>query len=86
MTETIPNWLQQRYALLYKNYKDKEFTFQEAMKTIKEDDKVYMGMILSELRKAGWLKVEINPDDARRRIYQLIMPDKVMEKMEIKIG
>ncbi len=81
MAETIPNWLMQRYAILFRKYKNKEFTFQEAMKTIKENDKIYMSMVLSELRKAGWLEIKINPDDARKRIYKLILPELVIEKI-----
>ncbi|KKW19086.1 MAG: hypothetical protein UY63_C0022G0005 [Parcubacteria group bacterium GW2011_GWA2_51_10] len=85
MADTIPNWVLQRYAILFRKYKDKEFTFKEAMTAIKEDDKVYASMVLSELRKAGWLEIKINPDDARRRIYTLIMPEEVMENIKVTI-
>ena len=82
MAETIPNWLLQRYAMLFRKYEDGEFSFQEAMKTLKEDDKVYASMVLSELRKAGWLVLKIHPDDARKRIYNLVMPDVAIKKIE----
>ena len=85
MAETIPNWLLQRYAVLYRKYKDKEFTFKEAMKTIKEDDKVYASMVLSELRKSGWIEIKINPDDARKRIYKLVMPEVAIENIKLTI-
>jgi len=85
MTETIANWLLQRYAVLFRKYKDKEFTFKEAMKVIKEEDKVYASMVLSELRKAGWLEIKINPTDARKRIYNLIMPEKAIENIKLTI-
>lgn len=85
MAETIPNWLLQRYAILFRKFREKEFTFNEAMKAIKEDDKVYASMVLSELRKAGWLVIKINPDDARRRIYTLVMPEVAIENIKVTI-
>ena len=85
MAETIPNWVLQRYAVLFRKYKDKEFTFKEAMKTIKEDDKVYASMVLSELRKAGWLQIKISQEDARKRIYNLVMPDVAIENIKLTI-
>lgn len=85
MAETIPNWLLQRYAILFRKYRDKEFTFKEAMKSIKEQDKVYASMVLSELRKAGWIEIKINPDDARKRIYKLIMPEVAIENIKVTI-
>ena len=84
MADTIPKWIMERYAALYKKYKEGDFTFQEAMKTVKEDDKVYMSMVLSELRKSGWLEIKINPDDARKRIYKLFSPESVVQKIELK--
>lgn len=81
MADAIPRWLMERYAMLLRKHKDNEFTFQEAMETIKEDDKIYMSMVLSELRKAGWLTIKINPDDARKRIYKLILPQEAIEKI-----
>ena len=35
-------------------------------------------VFLSELRKAGWLKVELDPDDARKRFYKLIGKEKII--------
>lgn len=85
MAETIPNWLLQRYAVLYRKYKDKEFIFKDAMKAIKENDKIYASMVLSELRKAGWLEIKIDPSDARKRIYHLVMPDVAIENIKLTI-
>ena len=85
MAKTIPNWLLQRYAVLFRKYRNKEFTFKEAMKVIKEEDKVYASMVLSELRKAGWLEIKINPEDARKRIYNLIMPETAIENIKLTI-
>lgn len=72
MVELIAKWLFEKYSQLFVKYTTKEFTFQEAMKILHEDDKAYMSLILSELRKAGWLQIKIDQQDARRRIYNLI--------------
>lgn len=82
MAEPIPRWLMEKYAVLYRNYKDKSFTFKDAMKTLKEKDKVYISLALSEMRKSGWLTIKINPDDARKRLYNLILPEEVINQIK----
>ena len=37
----------------------------------KPDSKKVVGLFLSELRKAGWVKVELNQADTRKRVYRL---------------
>ena len=56
MTETIANWLLQRYAVLFRKYKDKEFTFKEAMKVIKEEDNVKDVVFVDEINKTDEVK------------------------------
>ena len=69
MAQTIPNWLMKGYTLLYRKFYQDEFSFQDAMKTLHENDKILVSMILSELRKSGWLEIRINPEDARKRFH-----------------
>lgn len=83
MAQPIPRWLMEKYATLFRKFKGKEFTFQQAMETINEKDKIYVSLVLSELRKAGWLEIKINPQDARRRIYTLFEPEEVVKKIEV---
>ncbi|MBI4744153.1 MAG: N-6 DNA methylase [Actinobacteria bacterium] len=70
----LSNWLGKRYEALYEAFGQKPFRFNEAVLVLKEktkdsDDQV--NVILAELRKKKWLSVDFNPDDNRKRIYQL---------------
>jgi hypothetical protein len=64
-----------RYLLLWSELKDREFSFDDAerilSKMAKPDSKKVVGLFLSELRKAGWVKVELNQADTRKRVYRL---------------
>jgi type I restriction enzyme M protein len=47
---------------------------EEAVELLSKDsgvEKEEVAVVLSELRKAGWVKVELDPEDARKRIYKL---------------
>ena len=49
MTNPLPKWIQKRYAILWKRFKDKEFTFEEAEEILPDDKGVHM--FFSDLRK-----------------------------------
>lgn len=79
MTKAIPKWVWNRYSLLWKKCKDKPFTYKEAEKVLKYDDKNSISVMFLELRKAGWLNVELSKEDTRKRVYMLTPPEKVIE-------
>ena len=79
MTDPIPAWIQKRYALLWNKFKDKEFTFEQAEKVLK--DNAGINVFLSDLRKAGWLEVNLNSDDTRKRVYKLKNPEEALKEM-----
>lgn len=79
MIKAIPKWVWNRYALLWNRYKDKSFTYKEAEKVLKHDDKPTISVMVLELRKAGWLNVELSKEDTRMRIYTLAPPNSVVE-------
>lgn len=64
-----------RYLILWKELDEQEFDVDLAHKILskmsKPDDRRVVTLFLSELRKAGWLVVKFDPDDARKRIYRL---------------
>jgi hypothetical protein len=70
----LPNWLKNKYILLWKATKGKKFTFDEALKILQEKDERRLSVSLSRLSKTGWLKIDIDPQDSRKRIYQLKEP------------
>lgn len=81
MTKPLPKWVMRHYATLWNKFKNKEFNYEQACKTIKEKDKRILSVILSELKRNDWLKIKLDPKDSRKRIYQLENPEKVVEKM-----
>ena len=77
----MPKWIQQRYAVLWSVKKDKKFTHEEAMKIIGEKEPILISVFISELKKAGWLESQLNPDDARKRVYVLKSPEEIFLNM-----
>ena len=81
MANHIPKWVMERYSVLWKKYGSEEMSYDQIEKTLKIDDKNTIGVFLNELRKAGWIEVNLSKDDMRKRVYILRMPEKVMEEM-----
>lgn len=79
-SEPLPKWMMRRYAQLWKLFKDKEFNIEDAVKELREDRGVML-VLLSNWRKKGWLEVKFNKEDARKRVYRLKSPEKVIEVM-----
>ena len=80
MVEPLPKWLMQRYSLLWVKFKDKEFSHEQATKTLPDGERM-VSVILSEMRKAGWLEMRLNPNDARKRLYKLKSPEEVVKEI-----
>ncbi len=76
MTEHLPEWVMIRYAKLWIKLKDKEFTKERAEKILKDNGAI--AVFLSDLRKAGWMEIRIDEEDARRTIYKLKKPETVI--------
>jgi len=70
----LPTWLEKRYRTLWETFRESPFRFEDASKILKEKmqgGEEQVNVILSGLRKKGWLEVEFDPEDARKRIYKL---------------
>ncbi len=80
MTEPIPKWLMRKYALLWNRFQEKEFDHAEACGILK-DGEVNVSLALSDMKKAGWLEVRINPQDSRKRVYRLLSPQEGVRSM-----
>jgi type I restriction enzyme M protein len=70
----------QCYSLLWVKFKDKEFNYEQATQTLPNNERM-ISVILSEMRKTGWLEVRLNPEDARRRLYKLKAPEEVVKEI-----
>ncbi len=86
MTEALalPKWLANRYSLLWTQYQDRKFSFEEARKTIGEADDKTLSVVLSSLKKYGWLEVELDPETSRKRLYWLKSPQKAIEEIAVE--
>ena len=84
MTEPMAKWLTKRYAILWLNFKNKKFEFDQAKQVLDEDSDKRLSVILSDFRKNGWLQVELHPESSRKRLYKLISPEDAMEEIAKK--
>jgi len=83
----IPSWLDKRYKVLWESCKGSPFRFEDAARILKEknyDEQEQVNVLLSELRKAGMLKVDFDPKDARKRIYTLKSRSEILsERLDV---
>ena len=84
----LPRWLDKRYEILWEAFQSSPFRVEDAAAVLKEkidDSEEQINVVLSELRKRGMLKVEFDPTDARKRIYQLQSKQQIIsEKLSLE--
>jgi DNA-binding MarR family transcriptional regulator len=81
MTKHIPEWIMIRYSKLWSKLKEKDFTKVEALKILNSDNST--AVLLSELKKAGWLEMKMSEEDARKTIYKLKDPtEAILEEIK----
>jgi hypothetical protein len=73
VVEPLPKWVMQRYAALWKEFEVLEFSHADAVRVLGGDS--MLAIVLSQLRKAGWLRVSLDKKDARKRVYVLVHPE-----------
>jgi len=79
MAGPLPKWVMKHYSILWNNFKDKGFRYKDASRVVNEEK--MMSLILSELKRNGWLNVKLDPKDSRKRIYKLKNPEKVIKEI-----
>ncbi|OGW71723.1 MAG: hypothetical protein A2047_00955 [Omnitrophica bacterium GWA2_41_15] len=85
MSEIVPKWIMRRYLILRNEFGEKEFSFEECKNSLDEGDARIISIFLSDLKKNGWLTVKIDPNDSRKRLYQLRGLDTVFNEITKKI-
>lgn len=88
MTVTIPKWVMIRYSALYRDFKCKSFTRENAKEVfqkynLKSEEKL-ANVFFSELNKKGWVIVERNKKDSRKKLFRLINPEQAILDLELK--
>lgn len=82
MTNVIPKWVMERYAILWNKFESQEIDFKAIQNTLNLDDSNTIRVFLSELKNAGWMEVKPDKQDPRRRLYSLITPNIVIRGMK----
>jgi len=78
----LEKWLERRRSALWKAFEDRPFTRLEAADVLRDDEKS-INVVLSQLRKAGWVEIRPDPADARKKLYKLKSTKEVlMEGLE----
>jgi type I restriction enzyme M protein len=70
----LPSWLERRYALLWSEFGEGVFRFEDAARVLMDRNRDAWEQVpnfLSELRKASWIFVESDTRDAREKVYRL---------------
>ena len=80
----LPKWLFIRYSTLWHKKKSEEFDFNEAQTLLKEKDARVLSVVLSDLRKYGWLVSSLAFQDSRKRKYRLTPPQEAVEQIGLE--
>jgi len=78
MARPLPRWIMISYAKLWHSHKGSTFDFSQAQKLI---DKRHTSVVLSFLKKRGWLEITLHPKDSRKRLYTLKSPEQAIGEM-----
>lgn len=81
MVAPLPKKEMRKYASLWRIYRDKIFTHQQAQEILKEKDRHRVTIFFYNLKKGGWMEYMIDKKDKRRRLYKLINPEDAIKKM-----
>lgn len=73
MSELPPGWTFEVYSKLWLKFKNNKFSNEDAQKVIKNNKN--LNQALSRLKRDGWLRIELNPQDARKSVYILKNPE-----------
>ena len=76
MATYIPQWILKRYSILWDRMKCREFYRDDLNAVFKRDKSI--PVFLSDLRKAGWIEIRLDEKDARKTVYRLKHPSKVI--------
>lgn len=83
MSKPLPKWIMKKFARLWNTFGKTPLNYKEIKKILKEESETSLRTILTTMRKSRWLKVRRNPEDRRKKIYQLREPEEIIGKMEI---
>ncbi|MFH1064082.1 MAG: hypothetical protein V1729_03310 [Candidatus Woesearchaeota archaeon] len=77
MARPLPKWIMQKYAILWTRFNQNEFDHAQADLLLEQNTSV----VISFLKKNGWMNIQLNPDDSRKRVYTLKSPEQAVSEM-----
>ena len=80
-----PKWALRRLELLWEKFKDKEFSYDDASSSLKDDDPRMVSQVLSRLSRINWISIRKEAGSPPKAFYKITNP-KVVEVLvkEIK--
>ncbi|RLI44857.1 SAM-dependent DNA methyltransferase, partial [Candidatus Bathyarchaeota archaeon] len=76
--------MDKRYEALWQAFKSHDFRFHDAVRVLNskfEDEEERVAVVLSELRRRGWLRVSLDSRDARRKVYRLRSREEILGRV-----
>ena len=80
MANPLPKWLMKRYAVMWSEFGERHFAYEDAVKSLGEN-KSLVAVVLSNLNKLGWLDVNTDKSDSRKKMYTLKNIQIVLEEI-----
>ena len=82
MTKTLPAWEMKCYSILWKRFKDAEFTNIEAQKELEISDPHKVSVLFYNLKRKGWIVIKRSEEDKRKKVYKLVSPENAVGELE----
>ena len=86
MLRYLPKWIMRRAKVLWDSFKGRQFSFSEAENALESDDSRMVAVVLSELKRAGWVNARIDAENPRKKLYRFTHPTTMKEVVKIDFG
>ena len=81
MVKPLPKWEMVKYSILWKHFGKKEFTNEMALKVLKDKNRHILSVLFYDLKKAGWIQIERDEKDQRKKKYKLKEPNELIKEI-----
>ena len=85
MAYPLPKWLMYRYVILWRAFQSAEFSHDDAAYTLQERNPMLTSVVLSGLKRAGWLMMRLDPVDSRKRLYSMKNPERAVNELNVPV-
>ena len=78
MAQLPPEWSFRIYSKLWIKFNEQKFSNEQAKKVVKD---LNLTQAISRLKKDGWIKISLNPQDSRKSLYALNKPEDTLKSI-----